>query len=279
MAKAVLITGTSSGFGEATATYFAERGWNVIATMRNPASSQILRSGENVLVTKLDVEDRATIEAAIEEGVARFGRIDAVVNNAGYGLFSIFESASIEAVRQQFAVNVFGLMDVTRAILPHFRANRSGTIVNITSGAGVIGFPLASLYVSSKFAVEGFSESLSYELGSMGIQVKIVEPGGAPKTNFMARTGAESANGSQPHADYGPFLAHIGKLYGNMTGGSDPDAVEKVVAAIYEAAMDTSDRLRWTPTNDIQPLVNARRGSSEDQYNALVHDIFAMKEG
>lgn len=274
MTQTVLITGTSSGFGEATAKYFAERGWNVVATMRNPEASKVLTSGGNMLVARLDVQDRASIEAAIAKGIARFGRIDAVVNNAGYGLFSIFERVPRGSIQQQFDVNVFGLMDVTRAILPHFRANRAGTIVNVTSGAGVIGFPIASIYCASKFAVEGFSEALSYELGSLGIKVKIVEPGGAPQTNFMARTGAEGANGQPAHEDYGPFLGHVDQMYGNMAGGSDPDAVEKVVAAIYAAATDGSDRLRYTPTDDIQPLVNARRGSSEDQYNALERRAF-----
>ncbi|MDF0696117.1 SDR family oxidoreductase [Rhizobium sp. MC63] len=277
MTQTILITGTSSGFGEATANYFARQGWNVVATMRNPEASKLTSEG-NVLVTRLDVQDRASIEDAIANGIARFGRIDALVNNAGYGLFSIFERIPREAIQQQFDVNVFGLMDVTRAILPHFRASRAGTIVNITSGAGIVGFPFASIYSASKFAVEGFSEALSYELGSLGIKVKIIEPGGAPQTNFMARTGAESANGQPPHQDYAPFLDHVGQMYGNMAGGSDEDAIEKVVAAIYAASTDQSDRLRYTPTNDIQPLVNARRGSSEDRYNALVQGIFAMKK-
>ena len=273
MTHTILITGASSGFGEATARLFAARGWNVIATMRNPEASNALQLGDNVLVTRLDVEDLDTIEAAISEGIARFGRIDALVNNAGYGLFAVFEAASREAVKRQFDVNVFGVMDVTRAILPHFRSNRKGTIINISSGAGVIGFPMASLYSASKFAVEGFTEALGYELSGLGITVKLVEPGGAPGTGFMTRSGAEGA--AIPVApDYYPFLDHIGKLYAGMAEGTDLDAVDKVASAIFEAATDGSNRLRYIPTTDIRPLVDARRSATEELYQDLVHGIF-----
>ena len=170
MTQTVLITGTSSGFGEAAVRTFAASDWNVVATMRDPAKGSGLGALANVLVTRLDVEDRDSIDAAIAAGIDRFGRIDVVVNNAGFGLFGIFESASRQTVEKQFDVNVFGAMDVVRAILPHFRANRSGTIINVSSGAGVIGFPLASIYSASKFALEGFSEALRYELAPLGIQ-------------------------------------------------------------------------------------------------------------
>lgn len=195
------------------------------------------------------------------------------MNNAGYGVFAVFECASRAAIEAQFEVNLFGLMDTTRAILPHFRANRAGTIVNVTSGAGVIGFPMASLYCACKFAVEGFSEALWYELASLGIKVKLVEPGGAPQTGFLARVGAESAT-LQTHEDYRPFLEHIGKIYAGMAATSDPDAVDKVVNAIFEAATDGSDRLRYTPTDDIKPLLNARRGTSEEEYRSLTRSLF-----
>lgn len=276
MSQTVLITGTSSGFGEAAARRFTSAGWNVIATMRNPEAGQGLSGLENVLVTRLDVEDRASIDSAIAAGIARFGKIDVVLNNAGYGLFGIFEGVSREAVQQQFDVNVFGAMDVVRAVLPHLRANRGGTIINVSSGAGAIGFPMASVYSASKFALEGWSEALSYELGSLGVQVKIIEPGGAPQTKFMARMGGETAT-VQPISDYVPFLEQIGQVYGGMAETADADAVEKVIAAIYEAATDGTDRLRYAPTNDIAPLLTARRGSSEDEYRALTRGLFVAQ--
>lgn len=277
MKQTVLITGTSSGFGAAAARYFAEKGWNVIATMRDTGKAGDLGHMSNVFITKLDVQVAETIDAAIAAGIERFGRIDVIVNNAGYGLFGIFEGVSREAIQQQFDVNVFGAMDVTRAILPHFRANHAGTIINISSGAGAIGFPMASIYSASKFALEGFSEGLRYELASLGIKVKVIEPGGALKTGFQARVGGESGN-MQLIEDYFPFLNRISALYGGMQDAADEDAVEKVAATIFEAAVDESDRLRYMPTNDIQPILDARRGTSEQDYHAFTNSLFVPKE-
>ncbi|SEW01986.1 Short-chain dehydrogenase [Chryseobacterium wanjuense] len=276
MNKTILITGTSSGFGAATANYFAAKGWNVIATMRDTTKNGNLEKSGNIFVTQLDVQDKNSIDKAIVEGINHFGSIDVVVNNAGYGLFGIFESASREAIQTQFDVNVFGAMDVTRAILPYFRSNRSGTIINISSGAGAIGFPMASVYSSSKFALEGWTEGLRYELVSLGITAKIIEPGGAMQTGFMSRVGGESA-GLNLIEDYLPFLEQIGKVYGGMQGTADADAVEKVVHAIYEAATDGTDRLRYSPTDDIKPILNARRNTSEEEYQTFTNSIFLAK--
>lgn len=277
MTKTVLITGTSSGFGEAAARRFAREGWNVVATMRTPTAGSALAALENVHVLALDVEDERSIATAVARAIERFGRIDVLVNNAGYGLFGVFEAVPAAAVRKQFDVNVFGAMSVTRALLPHFRANGGGAIVNVSSGAGVIGFPMASIYSASKFALEGWSEGLSYELASLGIRVKIVEPGGAMQTGFMARVGAEAVS-ARPNEAYSPFLERIGRVYGGMQGAADRDAVEKVVTAIFEAAGDGSTRLRYTPTNDIRPLLEARRSSSEEHYRALTQTLFAASE-
>ena len=276
--KTVLITGASSGFGEAVARHFADAGWNVVATMRDPGKvSQRIRTCPNVLVTRLDVQDRRTIEASIAEGIKRFDGIDVVINNAGYGQFGIFEGVSPEAVQAQFDVNVFGAMDVVRAILPHFRSRRSGTVVNVSSGAGAIGFPMASVYSASKFALEGWSEALSYELASIGIKVKIIEPGGALKTNFMARVGGE--NGAQQViSDYSQFLGQMGQLYEGMGSSADADAVHKVVVAIFVAASDGSNQLRYAPTNDIQPLLNARRATSEQEYRTITLGMFTPSQ-
>lgn len=275
MNKTVLITGTSSGFGASAANYFAEKGWNVIATMRDISKATGFKNSTNLFITKLDVEDTASIQSAIDAGIERFGKIDVLVNNAGYGLFGIFESASREAIQNQFAVNVFGAMDVTRAILPHFRENKSGVVINVSSGAGAIGFPMASIYSSSKFALEGWSEGLRYELASLGIKVKVIEPGGAPKTGFLNRVGGEST-GLQLISDYVPFLEQTGKMFQSMASTSDEDAVEKVVSAIYESATDDNARLRYSPTQDIQPILNARRSSSEEAYQQFTDSIFTQ---
>src|SRR5208283_4346407 len=164
---------------------FAGNDWNVIATMRQSAADSELASLPRVLVTRLDVQDRESIDAAVADGVERFGRIDALINNAGFSLFGVFEAISREKIQEQFDVNVFGVMDVTRALLPHFRRNKGGLIINISSRAGLVSLPLISIYCATKFALEGFSESLASELASQNITVKIIEPsGGVTGTNF-----------------------------------------------------------------------------------------------
>ncbi|MGG7661751.1 SDR family oxidoreductase [Dyadobacter sp. BHUBP1] len=277
MNKTVLITGTSSGFGASAANYFAAQDWNVIATMRDTGKTTSLSNSGNIFITKLDVEDETSIRNAVKAGIDRFGKIDVLVNNAGYGLFGVFESVSAEAVKNQFAVNLFGAMDITRAILPHFRENNSGVVINVSSGAGAIGFPMASVYSASKFALEGWSEALRYELASLGIRVKVIEPGGAPQTGFLNRVGGEST-GLSMIDDYLPFLEQTGKMFHAMAETSDADAVEKVVAAIYEAATDATGRLRYAPTTDIQPILNARRSTSEEAYQKFTDNIFTQNK-
>jgi NAD(P)-dependent dehydrogenase (short-subunit alcohol dehydrogenase family) len=273
MTGTVLITGCSSGFGAAATKLFASRGWNVIATMRNPDDGQTLADLKNVLVVRLDVQDRDSVDKAITAGIGHFGHIDAVVNNAGYGLFSLFEPAPREAIQNQFDVNVFGAMDVTRAILPHFRANRSGTIINMSSGGGVFGAAMGSIYCASKFALEGFSEALAYELAGFGIKVKIIEPGVAFGTGFAARSQAEGSRVPLP-ADYNAFVAHAAQIYGGMAANSEADAVGKVVQAIFAAATDGTHQLRYMPTDDIRLILTARRESSEQDFIAMVRGFF-----
>jgi NAD(P)-dependent dehydrogenase (short-subunit alcohol dehydrogenase family) len=263
MKNTVLITGASSGIGRATAELFAARGWNVIATMRTP------RNIPGAFVTRLDVEKPETIRAAIDAGIARFGRIDAVVNNAGYGLFGVFERTPEEKVREQFEVNVFGVMNVVRAVLPHFRKNRRGRIVNVSSGAGVFALPMISLYTASKFALEGFSESLSYELAALGIGVKIVEPGGVTSTNFGSRSAKEAASPSSEIRDYDAFVSSANEVFASLAASRNADkdsTAEHVAQIIYQATTDSSDQLRYVATSAIVPLVEARRQTSEREY-------------
>ena len=264
MKKTVLITGTSSGLGKTAAKYFASRGWNVVATMRTPEPETELTELSDVLVTRLDVMDRASIEAAIAAGIGRFGKIDAVINNAGFGLYGVFESISREKCQEQFDINVFGVMDVTRAILPHFRNNKGGLIINVSSGAGVFTLPMLSLYCASKFALEGFSEALSYELASQNIVVKIVEPGGVLSTNFGKRSGSEAAQNTTP-ADYDKFVAGANAIFASLRG-QRLATEEGVAEVIFTAATDGTNQLRYVATEDIQPLVKARRETSEEQY-------------
>jgi len=275
MAQTVLITGCSSGFGDASARLFAENGWNVVATMRRPEACVALARVQNVDVAPLDVQDRASIQAAVAAAIAKFGRIDVLINNAGYGLAGIFEATPREKILEQFEVNVFGTMDVTRAILPHFRAQKSGIIVNISSGAGVFGLPLSSLYCASKFALEGFSEALAYELKDLGITVKIIEPGGVLNTGFGKRT-ADEASSLANLADYTPFVSAAMGVFSGLAAnaGATPDDVASV---IFAAATDGTDQLRYVATEDIAPMVDARRQTSEVEYIAFMRDRMTPK--
>lgn len=264
----VLITGCSSGFGHATARRFVRAGWNVIATMRSPVAI------DGAFVTALDVEDRASIAAAVEAGLAKFDAIDALVNNAGYGLFGVFEQLTREQLAHQFAVNVFGLMDVTRAVLPAMRAQRRGVIANITSGAGVFGLPLSAPYSASKFAVEGFSEGLMYELAALGIVVKLIEPGGVLDTKFSERS---ARTASESIADYAPFLARAAEVYGNLRSDRAGATSDDVADVIFGAVTDGSDRLRYVATPQIEPLVELRRRAGEDAYLAALRGEFGYR--
>jgi len=272
MKKTVLITGASSGFGKATALHFAREGWNVVATMRRPGEEHELGKLEGVLVARLDVQDKATIAAAVDAGIARFGRIDALVNNAGFGLFGLFEATPAEKIVEQFGVNVFGVMEVTRAILPHFRQNKGGLVLNVSSGAGVFTLPMISLYCASKFALEGFSEALSYELASQGIVVKIIEPGGVVSTNFGKRSGAEAAQ-NNPLPDYDAFVAHTQAVFAGLRAARLATS-EDVAQVIYQASTDGTRQLRYVATEDIKPLVRARRETSEEKYMAFMRGRF-----
>lgn len=232
--KTVLITGTSSGFGRMTTEMFAERGWNVVATMRAPDKETELQKLNNVLLLKMDVQDEDTVASAVSEAIEKFGKIDVLVNNAGYGSLGFFEGISMDEIMRQYQVNVFGAMRATKAVLPHMRKAKSGTIVNISSAAGGHTGPLGSIYYSSKWALEGWAECLSYELLPLGIQVKIVQPG-AFKTDFGSRS---LAFGPPPPdtTEYLPMLEATQKMRASSGEPSSPKPL--VLDAIYSAATD-----------------------------------------
>jgi len=276
MSQTILITGCSSGFGRATAEHFAKAGWNVVATMRNPDAAGELAGRDNIFVTRLDVQDPASIDAAVAAGIAKFGSIDALVNNAGFGLHGMFEETARDKIMEQFEVNVFGMMDTIRAILPHFRERKAGTIVNISSGAGAFGLPASTLYNSSKFALEGFSESLSYELAPLGITVKIVEPGGVLETGFVQRTyGERDAN--EGIADYAPVRTAVAKIFDDLAANRQSTTSAQVAEVIFTSVTDGTDTLRYIATPDIVELVKLRREGGEDAYMRAMRDVFTIK--
>lgn len=252
--KTVFITGSSSGIGRACALYFQRKGWNVAATMRSPEKESILTGLTHTACLPLDVTDPGSIETAVRECLERFGSIDVLLNNAGFSLIGPFETTPPAEIERQYAVNVFGLMNVTRALLPHFREKGKGTVVNIASTGGRIGFPYYSLYNSTKFAVEGFSEALQFELRPFGIKVKIIEPG-IIKTDFYGRSMSKTLHDDD--GVYGPSAGPaISRLMSLERMGI---SAEKTVKAIYRAAASHGRKMRYSIGPDAKALFFMRR--------------------
>jgi NAD(P)-dependent dehydrogenase (short-subunit alcohol dehydrogenase family) len=236
-ARVWFITGASTGFGRLLAERLLRDGHKVVATARKP--EQIANLGyqykDRCLVQPLDVTEESEIDAAIDAAIEKFGRIDVLVNNAGYGLAGAIEEATESEYMPVFETNVFGLIRVTRALLPHLRAQRSGHIVNLSSISGLIGSPGWGYYNASKFAVEGFSEALAAELAPLGIHVTIVEPGPF-RTDFLGRSGVEA---EQRIADYDETAGKT-RQYFHDQAGKQPGDPAKAVAAII-AAVEASN--------------------------------------
>lgn len=262
MAQTVLITGASSGFGRETAKLFQRAGWNVIASMRHPEKEILLAGLDHVLLVALDVTDKTSIDKAVHVGQARFGRIDALVNNAGFGATGAFETASTDDIRRQFDVNVFGAMAVTQAVLPHMRQARSGAIVNISSFGGVVGQAFGTLYASSKFALEGFSEALSQELDFLKIKVAIVEPGSVA-TNF--REAMTHIPTDIP--EYTARLQDMMPAFIARTADLPKATAQEVAQTIFAAATDgRQDKLRYVVGADAQYYIDLKAKKSEAEF-------------
>ena len=271
MKKTLLITGASSGIGKAAARRFQAEGWNVIATMRSPERETDLTALDGVLVTRLDVLDVASIAAAVAAGLNRFGRIDVLLNNAGYGAYGPLEATPLDKVRRQFDVNVMGVLATTQAVLPHLRRQRSGVIVNVSSIGGKITFPLGTLYHGTKFAVEGLSEALHYELLPLGIRVRILEPG-MVKTDFAGRSFDFSNDPAL--VEYQPLVGAFMSALGPMAAhASSPDLVAEV---IFRAATDEGDRLRYEAGPDAEQMLGARRASDDATFIGGVRAQFGL---
>jgi NAD(P)-dependent dehydrogenase (short-subunit alcohol dehydrogenase family) len=254
MAKTILITGASTGIGRATAQFFHGKGWNVAATMRTPSAAQGFDETKRLKLYQLDVLDEASIKAAITAAIKDFGSIDVLFNNAGYGTQGPMEAASRAQIERQFDTNVTGLIAVMQAVIPHFRDKNSGTIINVSSIGGLITLPFYSLYHGTKWAVEGLTESLSYELEPLGIRMKLIEPG-AIATDFGGRSlDTLSKDGLSVYDD---MLERFNKARDEAVSNSAaPIDVAKVV---FQAATDRSSRLRFLVGKDAKLFWRIRR--------------------
>jgi NAD(P)-dependent dehydrogenase (short-subunit alcohol dehydrogenase family) len=248
--KTVLITGCSSGYGLETARRFYAQGWNVIATMRTPRA-ELLPASERLRLLALDVTQPESIAAAIEAS----GPIDVLVNNAGLGLFGAFEATPMATVRELFETNTFGVMAMTQAVLPQFRARRSGLVVNVTSTVTLAPMPLVAVYTATKTAVEGFTTSLAIELEPFNVRVKLVEPGYGPTTRFSAN-GSRRMEGLIPEA-YAPFAQ---RTFATFAQQSAVTQETDVAEAVWRAATDRSEQLHYPAGADAVALARDVRG-------------------
>lgn len=265
--KTVLITGTSSGIGRAAAIKFHHEGWNVIATMRSPEKETALSELDNVLVTRLDVQDPDSIKSAVKKAIEKFGLVDALVNNAGFAVFGAFEMATQQQLDTIFEINVYGPMRVIKALLPYMREAKKGTIINITSQGGRVTFPTCSLYNASKFAMEGFTESLAYEMIPFGIHTKIVEPG-STQTRFV-NSAEVTGNDHDVYSEFVKTGLDNWAKYDTMT--STP---EQIADTIYAAATDDSDRLRYISGEDTELYFSKRQTGSDQDYVDFMRERF-----
>jgi NAD(P)-dependent dehydrogenase (short-subunit alcohol dehydrogenase family) len=274
--KVAIVTGSSTGIGYETSLALARDGFLTYATMRNVNKAENIKSIATkeslpLHVKQLDVTDDISVKNAVQAISSETGgRIDVLVNNAGYGLNGAFEDLSMDEIKAQYETNFFGLIRVTQAVLPTMRRQKSGTIVNISSGAGRFGFPSGSAYVSTKFAIEGLSESMSYELEPFGIKVVIVEPG-VIRTNFG--NGLVVAKKSQdPNSPYSMMMKKIANAFEQMTkNASSPDLVANVV---LNAVKDENPNLRYLAGNDVEQWLGAKKNMSDEEFYKMMNQNF-----
>lgn len=271
--KVAIVTGSSSGIGYATSLLLARNRFHTYATMRNIEKSADIQEIANkerlpLQVIQLDVNDDASIRNSIKRVERENERIDVLVNNAGYGLVGAFEDLSVEEIKSQFETNFFGVIRLTQQVLPIMRKQKSGTIVNVSSGAGRIGFPGMSAYVSSKFALEGLSESMSYELEPFGIKVIIIEPG-VIRTNF--KKNSVMSKKSLDNSSISPYSSIIQKIDSSISSiiehATPPEDVAK---AILHAITSNNPELRYLVGNDMIMMAETKKSMSDEDFRKMM---------
>ena len=269
--KVAVVTGSSSGLGYEISLMLARNGFLTYATMRNLNKSENIKSvasKENlpIRINQLDVTDDVSVKDAVQAILSETGRIDVLVNNAGYVLSGAFEDLAMDEIKTQYDTNVFGLIRTTQTVLPIMRRQKSGIIVNISSGAGRFGYPGQSAYISTKFAVEGLSESMSYELEPFGIKVVVVEPG-VIRTNIV--NGMVVAKKSQdPNSPYLQIIQKMATVLENMMeNGSPPDLVAKVV---LNTVTNESPTLRYLAGKDVEAWLDSKRNMSDEEFYKMM---------
>jgi NAD(P)-dependent dehydrogenase (short-subunit alcohol dehydrogenase family) len=263
MTKTAFVTGCSSGFGKATARKFHEAGWNVVAAMRNTGDWDGDAS-DRLVPLEIDTTEPASIRSAFEAGVARFGQVDAVLNIAGIGLFSVFETTTDATARNVFETNLFGPLELIRLAIPHLRSHGGGHIVNLTSASSIVPEPLMSVYNASKAALDNFSETLRLEVAPQNIFLKLIEPGFVPTTRLVEKQWAGASDLVIP-PEYEAYVAQRLALFQSEFPVRLATA-QDVADAVFSATNDESNQLRWVVGDDQAVRMHMRHETSEKDY-------------
>lgn len=267
MPKTIFITGSSTGLGRATALLFAERGWNVIATMRNPDKETELGKVPGITLLPLDVRKPEAIEATAKKALA-LGPIDVVFANAGYGLAGPFEGATDAQLVDEIDTNLLGVLRTFKAFIPALRERRSGTLISTTSIGGLVAFPFNSVYHATKWGLEGFSESLAFELGKFGVRVKTVAPGGI-RTDFIGRSLVMTQ-----HAAYAEYVNKVLAVFMDPARQANGSTAEQIAAVVYEAATDEKDQLTYVAGADAKATYAQRLSVGIEAFRRGVDAMF-----
>lgn len=265
MKSTIFITGASSGLGKATAKLFHSKGWHVIATMRKPQNEKELNQLENITLLALDVTDREQIKTTVGQVISKY-EVDVVFNNAGYGLMGAMEALSEDQIEKQIQTNLMGVLWTTKAFIPYFRKRKKGLFISTTSMGGLLAFPLHSIYHAAKFAIEGWSEGMSFELGIHNIGIKTISPG-AMATDFIGR--------SLEKATHPEYTALEERLFSNVdTMMAQASSAENIAAIVYEAATDGKDQLRYVAGPDANAIYARRLEIGAEEFRKEIRNQF-----
>ena len=267
MTKTIFITGASSGLGKATALLFASNGWNVVATMRTPEKETELSQVENIRLLPLDITSLEQIQTTVKQ-VTDGSKVDVVFNNAGYGLTGPLEGTTDEQLVSQLNTNLLGTIRVTQAFIPHFRQKQSGLFINTTSIGGLIAFPFNSVYHATKWALEGWSESMAFELSKFGIGIKTVSPGGI-KTDFAGRSLAVAQ-----HDAYDELVDKVSRVFGDPDRQKIYSTAEQIAEVVYEAATDGKRQLRYVAGEGAKAMYAQRQKIGDEAFRKGIDTMF-----
>jgi len=278
--KVALVTGSSSGIGFETALLLSKSGFHTYASMRNLEKSKNITEIVNtenlpLRVIQLDVNDDISVKNAINKIIAENGRIDVLINNAGYGLFSPIEDITLDQVKEQFETNFFGVVRLVKEVLPVMRKQRNGIIVNVSSGVGRVAIPVSSAYVATKFALEGLSESMRYELKEFGINIIIIEPG-VIRTNFVEnmKTAGTRSRSESPYAD---LIGRTLKGFGGLMDNSSPPKL--VAEAILNAITSKEPEIRYVVGDDAKSIMKVRKSTSDKEFENWMYESVLQEKG